>query len=64
MSKLKTLLPLMGMALGTNTFAPSTSQFAPSREPNENIKVSLSRKPGKSKFKPKQFKKRKSRSSK
>ena len=57
MSKLNTLLPLMAMALGTNTFAPG-------REPNENIKVSLTRKPGKSKFKPKQFKKRKSRSSK
>ncbi len=57
MAKLNTLLPLMAMALGTNTFATS-------REPNENIKVSLTRKPGKSKFKPKQFKKRKSRSSK
>ena len=57
MSKANTLLPLMAMAASTNTFAPS-------REPNENIKVSLTRKPGKSKFKPKQFKKRKSRSSK
>ena len=55
--KTNTLLPLMAMALGTSTFATS-------REPNENIKVSLTRKPGKSKFKPKQFKKRKSRSSK
>ena len=57
MSKLKTLLPLMAMAMAT----PYGDY---KHAANENIKVSLSRKPGKSKFKPKQFKKRKSRSSK
>lgn len=53
----KSIMPFLAISMATRT---SFSNFK--YEANDNIKVSLSRKPGKSKFKPNQFKKRKGRS--